>query len=663
MASSARHTGCGSRARTTACLGAAAVCLACAEDGDEPLESLTRYSLPALEQLQLSACEEAELERALQENAEEIAQAQAESRALGEQLAAKVNLHLTTATGAATRDGVAIPGGPARPDPIAKVVDGNAYFWRPDVGRRYYVVLAAEVPSAYFYAALLAAHALEGALADDCLTDVFTVMRQEEHAALHPALRQRSSVIELGYSELACLNLAAGCSNSPRLEEMDVGHGRLERRMRLGSYIGLETDYDTSRDHDDAPDLVPERARNVLLHELSHILGFEHPRYTELEPELDRRNLRVPRSSQGTVPSFLFTTADPLFSPLPSAEDRRVLALLYAGDCEYRAEYRLLGEVCSDDAEWRCQLHGGSCEVTRGAGADRLERCRWHNFRDEASCLRYSAGSWEVDGGSDPSTVFAGEAGACLASELPSCVNESFVATELDLAGHCCTLFGTDAPGLLFEAFSSEGVSHYFCSHQQGVGRAPDVLEFSAPSELEQLALLDAAGGGPAAGWQVDLGDLLQAEALPANVALSRERMRSGCVMTRVTTDALGESGIVFNYRSSSDYYVFDAIPNVRRRIRQVVDGVSQELSVEPWSAPRGWASAVELAVCYGDGIHTFIDGRLSSRVSVDQHVSFFGAGGRVGLWNERNVGARHAYLRAHSLVEGYALLRGPAGG
>ena len=94
----------------------------------------------------------------------------------------------------------------------------------------------------------------------------------------------------------------------------------------------------------------------------------------------------------------------------------------------------------------------------------------------------------------------------------------------------------------------------------------------------------------------------------------------------------------------------------MRRRIRQVVNGVSTELSVMPWSGPTTWTS-IALTVCFGDGVHTFIDDQLSSRVSVDTRVDFIGTGGRMGLWNDGNQGARHAYLLSRSLVEGYELI------
>ena len=582
--------------------------------------------------------------------------ASSESTAAEPLLVAKANLHLSLATAVSDRNGNPIPGGPARPDLIAKVEDGRLYFWRPDLGRRYYVVVPNDLPNEYRNAFVLATYDLEGALPTDCLANLFTVLSQDTYNALHPVLRARSSVIEVGYSSTACLNLSAGCANSPRLQELAVRAGVVENRMRLGSYVGLETDYD-SRDPDPDPDLTPARARGVILHELSHLLGFDHPNYSELDPELDTLVARVPQSSQGSVPTFLYPTANPLFSPVPSAEDRRVLERLFGGQCAYRAEFRLLGELCSVAGEQSCLAHGGSCEVARTTDDTRLERCRWHNFTDPESCTKYSAGSWRSVDAEDgvPAAVFSGEAGACLASELPGCLPGSFLTTDQPSAGRCCTLFGDDEPGILFDAFSDAGATHYFCSNQKGLGDPGDHWEFADAVELLDFTLVDAATGGSAPGWSVSEGSLIQEQRLPSNLALSRERMRSGCVTTRVSTEDAGESGIVFNYRTARDYYVFDVIPQVRRRIRQVSGGVSTELSVEPWSGPASWTD-IELGVCYGDGIHTFIDRQLSSRISVAQRVDFVGTGGRVGVWNDLNS-ARHDYLRTYPLVEGYALL------
>jgi hypothetical protein len=401
-------------------------------------------------------------------------------------------------------------------------------------------------------------------------------------------------------------------------------------------------------------------ARNVVLHELSHVLGFDHPRYSELDPESDTNVARVPQSSQGTVPSFMFTTSHPRFSPTVSDEDKRVLSRVYSGGCTYRPEYRVLGDVCSPESESACSSHGGSCEVSHTAEGAQIERCRWHDFTDESACSRYSAGAWETSNEVISSTVFPGEAGACITAcaELSACVPESFISAATPFDGRCCTKFGQDEPGLFFEAFSDGESSSYFCSDQKGLGDpVGGSWEFTDAAEQAFFTPLDAATGTSAPGWVMGSGDYTQEQALSGHMTMGNRRLRSGCVMTEVTTADAGESGIVFNYRTTGNYYVFDVIPNVRRRIRQVVDGVSTDLSLTPWAGPATWTS-IGLAVCFGDGIHTFIDGQPSSRVSVEDHrVDFVGTGGRVGLWNDTNQGARHAYLRSYSLVEGYALL------
>ncbi len=571
----------------------------------------------------------------------------------------KANLHTTIAAGATDPFGNPIPGGAPRPDLIAKVEDGQVLFWRPELARLYLVVLPDDVPDAISSAFAQAAFALEAAVPNDCIFINFIVLRQGVYTSLHPLLRALTSVIDVAYSPDACLGRAAGCANSPRLAELTLLPGWTENRMRLGTYVGLETDYDSPRDTDTAPDLNDQNARDVILHELSHILGFEHPSYSELRAEVSELVARVPGSAQGTVPTFMLPTASPLFSSTPSAEDRRVLSHVYAGQCGYRAEYRPLGEVCSLESELACLAHGGACEVALEAGGARVERCRWHNFTDEPSCARYSAGQWQTSS-SGSSSVFAGEAGACIVASagLSSCVSQSFLRTDTDASGACCQQFGTGDEGIFFRAFSDAQTSTYFCSDQKGLGEAVGgSWQFDAESDRAAFTTVNAATGGSAPGWIVSAGDLVQEQELPPNFAFGNERMRTGCVTTRVTSDDDGESGIVFNYRNTLNYWVFDAIPGVRRRIRQVLNGVSNELSVEPWTGPSSWTS-IALTVCFGDGVHTFIDDQLSSRVSIDSRVDFVGTGGRMGVWNDGNLGARHAYLLSRSLVEGYGFIQ-----
>lgn len=550
------------------------------------------------------------------------------------------------------------PGGPPRPDQIAKVEDGQLLFWRPDLGRPYFIVAPDDLPDLVFYGILLASRALEGALQDDCIQQNLTVIHQHKYATLPPMARALSSVIEVAYSATACLDRADGCANSPRLAELAITPEASELRMRLGTYIGLEPDFDSPRDADTLPDLTDAKVRDVVLHELSHLLGFSHPRYTELEADIDDNVARVPQSSQGTVPTFMYPTETLLYSRSPSAEDKRALRCVYGQECGYRSEFRVLGEVCTAPAEALCLVHGGSCEVGVTNEGARLERCRWHDFTDAESCLRYSAGRWETSNDDAPATLFDGESGACiaLASSLPSCIDQSFIRSDEALAGRCCTQFGTGARGLLFEAFAEDSRS-YFCSDQRGLGEpVSGSWEFANAAEQSVFTSFDATTGTSSPGWTISSGDFVQELELPSHLIVSNRRLRSGCLTTRVTSDDDGESGIVFNVRNAQNYYVFDVLPNVRRRIRQVAGGVSTDLLVTPWSGATAWPSTT-LTVCFGDGIHTFIDGRLSTRASVDGAVSFVGTGGRIGLWNDMNRGARHAYLRSRSLVEGYAEL------
>jgi hypothetical protein len=98
--------------------------------------------------------------------------------------------------------------------------------------------------------------------------------------------------------------------------------------------------------------------------------------------------------------------------------------------------------------------------------------------------------------------------------------------------------------------------------------------------------------------------------------------------------------------------------PQLRRRIRRVVGGVSTTLSEVLHADGASGLSDMTLMVCFGDGIHTFIDELASSRVSVHTPVTFFGTGGRIGFWSNSNEGAAQADLRSFPLVHGFSLLR-----
>ena len=202
---------------------------------------------------------------------------------LGPQRIEKANLPTTIAAGATDPFGNPIPGGAPRPDQIAKVEDGQVLFWRPELARLYLVVLSDDVPSPIFQAFAQATFALETALPNDCIFINFIVLRQSVYTSLHPLLRALTSVIDVNYSPEACMGRASGCANSPRLADLTLLPGRTETRMRLGTFVGLETDFDSTRDTDTLPDLNDQTARDIILHELSHIIGFDHPRYSELQ--------------------------------------------------------------------------------------------------------------------------------------------------------------------------------------------------------------------------------------------------------------------------------------------------------------------------------------------------------------------------------------------
>lgn len=518
-------------------------------------------------------------------------------------------LTLTDASGFPGEDGA-----PNRPDQYARDEYGELFVLRPDTERTYYIVLPDAAPAWIFDAFVAATDDLESASPDDCLShSVFVPTRESGYRELTPAALLGSSAIDVEYSEGACDGLAAGCANAPRFEDFSPSASGSERRLRFGTFIGLESTYDGT-DSDDAPELTSSTARAIVLHELSHTLGFSHPRYT-LEPDVVPEDLRVPTTSQGTVPSMMLPTTSRLglSSEVVTADDRRALEKTYAGQCDYSTDWRPLGRMCSAPSEALCSQHGGSCEVD----AEDVELCRWPHFTDAGDCTRYSRGTWQT------CNVFEGEAGACLSrvDELSTCLPGSVHTATEDLAGRCCAQFD-GSPGLLFPAFGDASSTTFLCSDQHRLWE---------PSPTQSLTIT-------------------------APLTVGRRRLRSGCVSTEVETSDGEESGIVFNYVSAESYYVFDVTP-MRRRIRRVVDGISETLSDVPYDGAVS-GSVTTLMVCFGDGIHTFIDDAESSRVSVDTPVTFFGTGGRIGLWSSSHEGAAQAELRNFPLVHGFSLLR-----
>jgi hypothetical protein len=538
-------------------------------------------------------------------------------------------------------------------------------FKRPDTQRTYYVVVSDDLPQWVFDAFLLATDHLESALSDDCIVgSTFVPVKQSDYSAIHPMARAFASVIAVEYEPNACNGESQACAHRPGRELMLIAPNISENRMRLGALVSLDPTHD--EDQDDQPDLTQASARDAVLHELGHVIGFDHPVYAYLNPAPDPDRFRVPRTGAGTVPTIMAGTRSVHgpFSPTVSPDDKRAISAIYAGSCAYQGSYRPIGEVCSAGSEQKCQRHGGACEVARSVSNATAERCRWQNQTDSFSCHAYSAGTWSTSNATFPTTVFPGESGACIedVSSLPevtACATASMQRIPADLSGRCCSQRLTGKPGIYVRAFSDAFSSWYFCSDQEGrpLMKTPS-WEFTDSSELGDFSAFDAVTLEPVPGWQVSSGNMTQWENHPSHLATTKvtdldSRIAVGCISTKVTTTDNDESGIVFNQSDRENYYVFDAVPNVRRRIRQVVGGVSTNLSQVAWTGPTSWSPGVTLTVCFGDGIHTFINN--TARVSVD-HVFPSDVGDRFGLWNRFNNAARHAYLRTYTLADGFAL-------
>ena len=181
--------------------------------------------------------------------------------------------------------------------------------------------------------------------------------------------------------------------------------------------------------------------------------------------------------------------------------------------------------------------------------------------------------------------------------------------------------------------------------------------DFDAGDEGDFIGM-DPVTSGTANGWVMSGGAYEQTVNRTDNMLIARlgnDEVRYGCLSTLVTTTDDDESGIVFDYKNSQNYFVFDVTPSVRRRIRRVQNGVSTDLSNIPINVQTTWSPGIKLAVCFTDGsIHTFIN-NAASRVSVLGSFGFGGAGGRYpGLWNSWNDNARQAYLRSTPVINGF---------
>lgn len=537
------------------------------------------------------------------------------------------------------------------------------FFWRPNTNRRYYVVVPSAAPSWLFDALVLATNDITSALSDDCLAAQFVVIRQGDYNALDDLTKITSSTINVAYSTTACAGRADGCAAAPRTECLAQSPIDCQNRMRFGSFIGFESDYDSPNDDDTAPDLTSSNARAVALHELTHTLGFSHPEYPELNPNnLRPGRARIPTTAEGTVPSVMLPSSSPRFSPTITAEDRQALRKTYSGQCGYQGAFRLLGGTCSAAHEENCLRHGGACEVDAGG----TDVCRWAHHKDANSCNNYSFGTWTTAAAS----VLPGEPGACVApaSSLLGLLSGTTRTEPQDYRGRRCTQ-DSGRPGVFFRAFSSVFATTYYCSDQKGVWDPDDWAswEFASGREsIEEPQFRESSGN-----WQMSSGNYTNWANEAQNWTIARgESMTHGCISTRVTTTDNGFSGIIFDYVNDDNYHVFELQPSVRRRIRRVVDGVSVNLSSVSLNYAANWSAGITLMVCYGDGIHTFIDN--SNRVSVTNAPDTFdddrdGNTSEVlpvtipfargfGLYNNFNQAGRHAYLRTFPLVHGFSL-------
>lgn len=537
-------------------------------------------------------------------------------------------------------------------------------FWRPETNRKYYLVLADNAPAWLYNALTLATSDITSALSDDCLTNLFVVTSLTGYSQLDELTRLLGSEISVSRGANACSGRADACAGFPRTECLMQSPIDCLNRMRLGKFIRFDTSYDGNDDGVFDP-VTESNARAVALHELTHILGFSHPNYPDFDPTDVAGRVRVPTTADGTVPSVMAPSSDPRFSSTITADDRQALRKTYTGSCAYQQGYRVMGLSCSATNEDRCLQHGGACEVD-AAGTN---VCRWSHHKDSNSCFRFSYGNWTTAAAS----VLPGEPGACViaATSLPADAPLGTTATaSSDLAGRRC-IQDSGAPGVLFYGHSSAFATTFYCSDQKGVWDPDNWASWEFTNTAEEADFNETSGN-----WQMSSGNYTNWANESENFVIARgQSMTHGCISTKVTTTDNGFSGIVFNYRNSEDYYVLDLQPSVRRRIRRIgrlPDGTvaSRSLSSINLNYAASWSPGITLTVCYGDGIHAFIDnGNLVSVTSAPDYfdddrdgnvtevrpVTFPSSLG-FGLYNSFNQAGRHAYLRTFPLVHGFAL-------
>jgi hypothetical protein len=238
-----------------------------------------------------------------------------------------------------------------RPHEFARE-DSQFRFWRPDTGRRYYVVVPGAANSFLFNALVQATNDIMAALPDDCLSGLFTVVTQSTYDQLEEIERITTSVITVQYNATICGGVVdnvniAGCASYPFRQDLMQSPIDSLFRMRVGHILGFQPAITTMNPPPGG--VTASNARDVALHELTHTLGFFHPTYPEFNPGYSplTRSARVPTTAQGTAPSIMWTTAHELFSKQVTPDDRQALRMTYSGSCGYFGGLRNIGARCS----------------------------------------------------------------------------------------------------------------------------------------------------------------------------------------------------------------------------------------------------------------------------------------------------------------------------
>lgn len=178
--------------------------------------------------------------------------------------------------------------------------------------------------------------------------------------------------------------------------------------------------------------------------------------------------------------------------------------------------------------------------------------------------------------------------------------------------------------------------------------------EFTAAAEFGDFDLVTLSTSTPSPGWQISNGNFTPWNNVDANYRLARTVMERGCIQTSVRTTDNDESGIVFRHMDNGNFYYFYANDQSNRAgLRRIKNNQNIDLGSVTWNG--AWAATTPLLVCfYNKSIQAFINPGTASEVSIatieDDSVII---GGRLGLWNNWNEGARHGYLRTMSVEDG----------